>query len=176
VRERSRQSWVRAEPNALAREREAMLARAPEMTWQDQLTAANNMRGAGWEGLAPAWGAERPRPPGVDELLDGRQLRLQVVYREGFPMVPPVLVPLDPEPPMERRTQHYWHVNPDGSLCLLRSADNWQLTATAADLVCKASGWLIEYFLVEANLMDGMTARGIYASSAIDPILAKLAQ
>jgi hypothetical protein len=54
------------------------------------------------------------------------------------------LVPPDPDPPPDGRTQHYWHSNPNGSLCLLRGADDRQPTDTAAALVCKASGWLIE--------------------------------
>lgn len=173
--ERVRQSWVAAEPTVLRREQAAMRERAPDMAWSDNVTAPDGRQGAGCEGLAPAWGSERPQPPGVDELLAGRRLRLQVIYREGSPMVPPMLFPVDPEPPPDRRTQHYWHINPDGSLCLLRSADDWQPTDTAADLVCKASGWLIEYLLIEEGHMDGMTMRGIYASTGIDPILARLA-
>ncbi len=159
----------------LGREREAMSARAPEMVWHDQLTSSDGRSGPGWEGLAPAWGAERSRPAGVDELLAGRQLRLQVIYREAFPMVPPRLYPLAPDPPLGRRTQHYWHLNPDGSLCLLRNAHDWQPTDTAVDLVCKASGWFIEYLLIESNRLDGMTVHGVYVSTGLDPALARCA-
>ena len=41
-------------------------------------------------------------------------------------MVAPDLYPLDPDVPIERRTQHRWHVNGDGSLCLMQAADDWQ--------------------------------------------------
>jgi hypothetical protein len=159
----------------LQREHQAMALLAPDMAWHDELVGLDAKAGKGWEGLAPAWGAERPKPPGVDGLLAGRRLRLTVVYREAFPTVPPVLFPTDPDPPPGRRTQHYWHINPNGSLCLLRNADDWQQTDTAAALVCKASGWFIEYLLVEAGQMDGMTVRGIYTSTGIDPILNKYA-
>lgn len=152
-----------------------MAARAPQMVWHDEIAGPDGKAGKGWEGLAPAWGGDRPRPTGVDGLLAGRQLHLKLIYRQAFPTVPPVLFPVEPDPPAVRRTQHYWHINPNGSLCLLRSADDWQQTDTAAALVCKASGWFIEYLLVEAKAMDGMTVRGIYTSTGIDPILKRYA-
>ena len=46
---------------------------------------------------------------------------------------------------------HTWHVNGDGSLCLMQAADDWQPEDTAADLVRKACGWFVEYLLVEAG-------------------------
>jgi hypothetical protein len=175
VATRARQSWTDAEPRILRRELEAMAEHAPEMVWCDEVAGPDGKVGKGWEGLAPAWAGDRPKPAGVDGLLDGRQLRLKVVYREAFPTVPPMLFPVDPTPALGARGAHYWHLNPNGSLCLLRSADDWQLTDTAADLVRKAAGWFIEYLLVQAGVMDGMTVRGIYASSAIDPLLSKYA-
>lgn len=152
-----------------------MAARAPQMVWQDEIVGPDGKTRTGWEGFAPTWGGDRSRPPGVDGLLAGRKLRLKVIYREAFPTVPPTLVPVDPDPPMERRTQHYWHINPNGSLCLFRRADDWKQTDTAAALVCKASGWFIEYLLVEAGEMDGMTVSGVYSSTGIDPILKRFA-
>lgn len=173
--ERTRISWTEAEPAALDRELRAMAAGAPDMLWHDELVGPDGRRGSGWQGLAPTWGGERAQPPGVDELLSGRRLSLQVIYREAHPVVAPILFPLDPDPPAERRTQHYWHLNPNGSLCLFRSADDWNPTDTAADLVRKASGWFIEYLLIEAGDMDGMTVRGIFESTSIDPVLARRA-
>jgi hypothetical protein len=118
------------------------------------------------------WGGERPQPRGVEALLAGRRLRLRVLYPEGFPMIPPDAYPVEPVVPMERRTQHRWHMNGDGSLCLLRGAEDWDPTATAADLVLKASGWFIEYLLVEDGDLEQMTEVGIGSSDEIDALLA----
>jgi hypothetical protein len=175
VAARGRQSWTDAEPRILRREHEAMGERAPEMQWRDEVVGPDGKVGKGWEGLAPTWGGDRPKPDGVDGLLAGRQLRLKVIYREAFPAVPPALFPVDPDPPPERRTQHYWHLNPNGSLCLMRNAGDWKQTDTAAALVAKASGWFIEYLLVEADEIDGMTVTGIFTSTGIDPVLKKFA-
>ncbi len=171
VAERERISWLQAEPERVELERAAMAA-CPDMGWTQPLTWPNGRTGAGWEGLAPAWGGGRAEPPGVERLLHGRRLRLRVLYPEGFPMVPPDLYPLDPEVPAERRTQHRWHVNGDGSLCLMRSAEDWQPSDTAADLVLKACGWFIEYLLVDGGDLERMTESGIYASDELDALLA----
>jgi hypothetical protein len=171
VAARARQSWTDAEPRILRREVEAMNEHAPEMAWHDEVVGLDGKAGKGWEGLAPVWAGDRSKPKGVDGLLAGRQLRLKVVYREAFPTVPPMLFPVDPSPPLERRTQHYWHLNPNGSLCLMRGAEDWAQTDTAAALVRKASGWFIEYLLVEAGAIDGMTTSGIFKSTGIDPVL-----
>jgi hypothetical protein len=167
-----RQSWVDAEPAIVERERRAMTQRCPEMTWRDKLQWPDGRIGAGWEGLAPAWGADREQPSGVDELLNGRRLSLRVLYPEAFPMTAPDLYPIEPEVPLDRRTEHRWHVNGDGSLCLMQAADDWQPTDTAADLVCKASGWFIEYLLVDDGALDAMETRGIYVNTSLDALLA----
>ena len=54
----------------------------------------------------------------------------------------------------------------------MQGADDWHLTDTAADLVRKASGWFIEYLLVEARKLEGMTERGIFEDTSIDEIIA----
>lgn len=90
-------------------------------------------------------------------------------------MVPPDLYPLDPDVPAHRRTMNRWHVNGDGSLCLMQAADDWQPTDTAADLVAKASGWFIEYLLVDGGDLDAMTQRGVYLNTEIDALLARFA-
>jgi ubiquitin-protein ligase len=174
VPELKQQSWIEAEPGLLEREQSEMAKHAPEMSWREDLEYL--MRPVvGWVGKAPAWSAERMKPAGVDELLAGRQLELTVFYPEGFPMASPTLLPLDPEVPIERRTLHRWHVNGDGTLCLIQRADDWQPTDTAADLVRKASGWFIEYLLVEGGRREAMTERGIFEDAAVDELLASLA-
>jgi hypothetical protein len=86
-------------------------------------------------------------------------------------MVPAELYPVEPDVPMDRRTQHRWHMNGDGSICLMQAAEDWRLTDTAADLVLKASGWFIEYLLVETGDLDHMTKRGVGSSEEIDALL-----
>lgn len=167
-----RTSWVEAEAARVERERAEMQCWAPEMEWRTDLAWPNGRRGPGWEGLAPAWGGERPEPAGVSNLLDGRRLRLRVICPEAFPVVAPDLYPIDPEVPIMRRSQHTWHLNFDGSLCLMQGADDWQPDDTAADLVRKAAGWFVEYLLVDAGDLDAMTTRGIYISDEIDALLA----
>ena len=165
-------SWFDAEPARVDSEKAEMQRWAPDMEWGTELTWPDGRRGAGWEGFAPAWGADRFEPAGIAKLLDGRRLRLRVICPEAFPMVAPDLYPIDPEVPIDRRTQHRWHVNGDGSLCMMQAADDWQPDNAAADLVRKAAGWFIEYVLVDAGDLDTMTTRGIYVSDEIDALLA----
>jgi hypothetical protein len=135
--ELERIDWRQAEPVLFAREHEQMTARGPDIRWIEELPAG------GWEGLAPAWPIDQRAPEGLQRLLDGRRLLLRVTYTQGFPMSPPLLMPLDPEPDVALRTRHDWHLNGDGSLCLLFTAADWPGNGTAADLVEKASGWFV---------------------------------
>jgi hypothetical protein len=167
-----RVSWIAAESARVEYEQAEMRKWAPDMQWRTDLVWADGRIGAGWEGLAPPWGSDRPEPAGVAGLLDDRRLRLKVICPEAFPMVAPDLYPLVPDVPIERRTQHKWHVNGDGSLCLMQAADDWQPENTAVDLVRKAAGWYIEYLLVDGGDLDRMTERGIYVSDEIDALLA----
>ncbi len=164
-----------AEPGLVERERSEMATYAPELEWHKNLTWRHGRRAYGWKGLAPVWAAERAKPTGVDELLAGRRLELKIIYPEAFPSVPPSLTPVDPDVPVERRTLSSWHVNGDGSLCLLRTAEDWQPTDTAAALVRKASGWLLEYLLMDAGEIDRMTEHGIFNDTSLDEILARRA-
>ena len=160
-----RVSWQEAELQRLLREREEMSRCCPDMVWR------HDARAGGWEGLAPEWPMPRARPAGLENLLSGRRLRLRVDYSPAFPMVEPRLWPLEPEPPRERRLRHPWHLNADGSLCLLEQAWDWDPSATAADLVVKASGWFIEYRLMEAGRITEMSERGIYVDASLDPVI-----
>lgn len=172
MNDRPRISWVEAETARLEAERGAMATHCADMVWHDALEWPRGRMGAGWEGLAPVWGAARPQPAGVEVLLAGRRLHLKVLYPEGFPMVPPDLYPLDPDVPIDRRTQNRWHVNGDGSLCTVQAAEDWQPEHTAADLVRKASCWFVEYLLVDGGDLDAMTRRGIYSDESVDALLA----
>jgi len=175
VPEVARVRWFEAEPEVLVREREAMATAAPDLEWRDELHWRWRTL-CGWEGLAPTWAGERPKPDGLDELLAGRRLKLRVMYREAFPMVPPVLDPIDPVPPMDRRTLHPWHVSGDGSLCMVQTAQDWRPGEdTAADLVRKASGWFIEYLLMENEKIEAMTLRGIFEDTSLDELIREYA-
>lgn len=173
----TRIAWVEAEPGRVEREQEAMAAVAPGMVWHDDLqwpddSARWRSRPAmGWLGEAPLWTPDRPMPAGVEKLVGTRRLELAVYYPEAFPAAPAVLYPVDPEVPLDRRTLHQWHVNGDGSLCLMQAAADWQLEDTAADLVRKASCWFIEYLVVEAGLRQQMTERGLLADDSLDELL-----
>lgn len=168
--DRRRQTWIEAESKCVAKERQAMADIAPEMVWLADEAAG------GWEGLAPKWPIRRPEPESLDGFLGGRQLRLRVEYSQAHPMVQPTLIPLDPEPPIERRVDHSWHVNGDGSLCLLQTAYQWTGRDTAADLVAKASGWFIEYLLLERGAVTAMTENGLHADDALDALIVEWAK
>lgn len=161
--ERAR-TWWQQEPGLLHRETAAMAALASDLRWEPL--------GAGsWEGLAPLWPFERPAPEGLGALTGGRRLRVHVAYGHGFPMAPPMVWPLDPEPELAHRLDHSWHVNGDGSLCLLHSAAAWSGREPAAELVAKASGWFIEYLLFSWGLIEAMTSTGISADTSLDAVV-----
>jgi hypothetical protein len=166
MHERPRQTWLEAELERAARERKVMARLAPDMEWLDEPAG-------GWEGLAPIWPIVRQEPAGLQRLLQGRRLRLRVEYSQGYPMVEPKLIPLEPDVPIERRILHSWHVKGDGSLCLLQTASQWTGRDTAADLVAKASGWFIEYLLFDACAITTMTESGLHADKSLDPLLAE---
>jgi hypothetical protein len=159
--------WFDAEPARLAAEQAAMAVVAPELVWSDASP------GGGWVGLAPVWPFPRPRPPGLDGFLAGRRLRLGVGCSQAHPMAAPKLWPLDPEPGIAQRTVHDWHVNGDGSLCLLQTAAAWTGAEPAAELVVKAAGWFLEFLLMQAGVIKAMTTGGIAASDGLDHLLSK---
>lgn len=169
--EPARVRWFEAAPEVLARERAAMAAVAPDMQWRDEL-AWHPRSVCGWEGPIPAWAGERPAPTGLDELLAGRRLKVRVLYREAFPMVPPVVDPVDPAPAIHNRTLARWHLAGDGSLCTIQTAQDWQPgNDTAADLIRKASGWFIEYLLMQDERIEAMTVNGIIGDTSLDEVI-----
>lgn len=161
-----RRSWVEAERRRVALEQTAMAALAPELVWD-----AGHPAG-GWDGYAPVWPFGRDAPPGLDVFLAGRRLLLRVDYPQAFPLAEPVLWPVDPEPPIIARTDHRWHLNGSGSLCLLRTAADWTGQEPAAELVRKAAGWFLEYLLMEAGTVTEMTEAGLVADTSRDTLFA----
>ena len=157
--------WLEAEPAQVAVEKASMAEIAPELNWiEDELTG-------GWRGVVPIWPFERPMPRGLEAFLAGRRLTVEVQYLQAHPMVEPKVWPLDPQPDPMHRSRHDWHVNGDGSLCMLQTASDWDGTGTAADLIVKAAGWFIEYLLMEGALIEKMTINGIAVDDSLDHLL-----
>lgn len=165
MRDLPRQRWLEAEPERLERERQEMAKLAPQMHWVE-------LDGAGgWEGYAPVWPFDRDPPATIDAFLNGIRLKLLVAYPQAYPAVQPAVFPVEPLPPLERRLLHKWHLNGDGSICLLQSADAWTGRETAAELVVKASGWLVEYLLVDRELQETMSDEGIVTDASLDHLI-----
>lgn len=161
------QTWWQQERGLLLRETAAMASLAPDLRWQPP--------GAGaWEGPAPLWPFDRPAPQGLNELTGGRQLRVRVAYGHAFPMAPPSVWSLDPEPELAHRLDHAWHVNGDGSLCLLASAAAWNGREPAAELVAKAAGWFIEFLLISKGLIETMTSTGVGVDVSLDALISSI--
>jgi hypothetical protein len=158
-----------AEPRRLKQELEAMSALAPDLQWID---VSPELPAGGWEGVIPTWPFDRGRPdPGLGRLVP-EPLRLRIELKQSYPASAPKLWPLlDPPPDPLYRTQTTWHINGDGSLCLLQAADMWSGQETAAELVAKAAGWFIEYQLMEAGLTDEMTINGICSDPSLDKLI-----
>lgn len=161
--------WMDAEPRRLEEELNAMAAFAPNLQWIDSSQA---LPAGGWEGEIPKWPFERDKPnPGLDRLVPA-PLPVRVELKQSFPASPPKLWPLiDPPPDPVRRTQTDWHINGDGSLCLLQTAEMWTGRDPAADLVAKAAGWFIEYRLMEEELVEAMTINGISSDPSLDDLI-----
>jgi hypothetical protein len=161
--------WMDAEPRRLEQELEAMAAFAPDLEWID---LSPELPAGGWEGEIPKWPLERDRPdPGLDRLVPV-PLSLRVALKQSFPASPPKLWPLlDPLPDPIYRTQTDWHINGDGSLCLLQAADTWTGRDPAAELVAKAAGWFVEYRLMEEELVEAMTINGICSDPSRDDLI-----
>jgi hypothetical protein len=168
-------SWSESEPEHLLAEREQVTALAPELEWREGLSHRGRDGLVGFEGPLPAWCAPRAEQPGLAELLGGARLSIRCIYTEATPMVPPVIIPIAPEIPPDRRNNHAWHLNGDGSLCLLRGAADWQPGETAAALLIKASCWFVEYRLKERGLIEAMNENGIATDERFDPIVTSLA-
>jgi len=159
-------TWWSDEPALLRREQEAMAHTAPELTWSED--------GAGtWTGLVPAWPFDRAAPPGLEAFMAGRRLHAQLSYGHAFPMSPPTVWPVDPEPSIEQRTLHAWHVNGDGSLCLMETAAAWTGRDPAAELVIKAAGWFIEFLLMSDGLITRMTSIGLSGDTSLDEVITR---
>lgn len=131
-----------------------------DLTWTATL-------GGVLEGRLPPWPFERPTPELLSDVAP-QGLLVEVHLGQSFPMLCPKVFPQDPMPPFERWTQHRWHVNGDGSLCQLQSADAWDPSTSVVDVLRKAAGWRIEYALVEADIVQAMSLSGIVSDDSYD--------
>lgn len=126
-------------------------------------------------GRLPRWPLGRPAPEGLDDLLGGDGLAVEVVLGHAFPMVLPAVRPVEPEVPWDRWTQHRWHVNGNGTLCLLQSAQAWDPQTPLSDVLRKSAAWYVEYRLIESGVIDAMSTNGIVSDDSYDHLVAEAA-
>jgi hypothetical protein len=160
--------WWQAEPARFSRDQHEVTSRFPELVWQED--------GAGtWVGTLPMWPFERAEPEGLTTLLAGSGLHVHVAYRQAYPMVPPLIFPLDPRPAPLECTQHRWHVNGDSSLCQFQTYTAWDPRDSVCDLIVKAAAWRIEYALMKAGALEAMTLHGIVSDDSLDTVITEAA-
>jgi len=164
----SPRTWWQCEPRRLARDQHEVSSWCPDLQWVAQ-------GAGGWTGQLPRWPFERPEPDGLVALIGKVGMPVFVIYGHGYPMVPPSVFSLDPEPQVTEWTLHRWHVNGDGSLCLLQDDVMWEPRQSVVDLLLKAAGWRIEYALVKAGVVDGMSPNGIVTDGSRDDLIASAA-
>lgn len=159
-----RVTWWECEPDRLARDKAEMESSCPGLCWVAE--------GAGrWEGHIPLWPFDRPQPRHLTDLIGSEGLQVLVRYGHAYPMVPPAIVPIDPEPKLEERLQTRFHVMGDGSLCLFQNDSSWTGRDSIVDLVRKAAGWRVEYALIKAGVIEAMTINSIVADGSRDALI-----
>lgn len=157
-------TWWECEPARFHIDRESTARRFPNLTWEP--------KGAGYlSGRLPIWPFDRPVPDGF-ELTDADGLDVVVEFGHAYPVVEPRIVPVDPEPLVDERSYTQWHVLPDGGLCLLRDADQWDVRSPLEGLLLKAAGWRLEYWLIKNGLREAMTESGIARDPSLDHLWA----
>ncbi len=161
-------SWWEDDPGRLAQEIDDIGSVAPALEWTPE--------GAGhFSGALPVWPFTRPEPAGLSNLVD-QPLRARVAYGHGFPAVPPIRYPWEPQPDVTLRSFTQYHVLPNGGLCLLRDADQWDLFSRTSDLILKASGWMIEFALFQRGKIPNMTVNGIVTDEQLDHLITATAE
>ncbi len=159
-------TWWKAEPRRLERDQSEITARFSGLVW--------NSDGAGtWTGVLPCWPFDRPQPPNLSAWVGEEGLRLTVAYNQAYPMVEPALHPLDPLPPPQEWTQTRWHVNGDGTLCLLQEHAWWTGRDSLIDLLLKAAGWRLEYALMRHGIIQEMSRCGIVSDNRHDHLFSQ---
>lgn len=157
-------TWWEDDPVRLEQEIADVRAVAPLLTWMEE--------GAGrFEGPLPLWPFARSAPANISDLLDPFVVRVE--YNHAFPAAPPHILPLLPQPVPTIRGFTQFHVLPSGRLCLLRDADQWYPWSKTSELLLKASGWAIEFALLEAGAITQMSMSGIVIDTFYDELIAE---
>jgi hypothetical protein len=161
-------TWWQCEPRRFARDQAEIRDRFPDLVWRSE-------GAGGWWGRLPRWPFVRQEPPDLVKVVGEEGLEVAVCYGHAYPMVPPAIFPLDPEPGLDARTDHRWHVMGDGSLCLFQDDATWTGRDSVAELLLKAAGWRVEFELLRRGAIDAMTLNGIVQDSQFDHLFAELA-
>jgi hypothetical protein len=157
-------SWSGSEPRRYREDNEALATFAPSLAWQPDAQ--------GWMGELPVWRFQRPEPAGLHELLPGG-LVVAVCPPPVYPMVAPIVYPLNPDPPIAVRTHQRWHVAGDGRLCLMKTPGQWDPRQPVTSLLLRAIGWHVEYALMIRGLITEMTVHSIVDDDQHDALIAK---
>lgn len=163
IPENDRITWWAAEPELQAAEHAAITTSFPGLKWVG--TSAGS-----WVGELQPWPFERPAPEDLSFLLGEAPFTITVKYGHAFPASPPAVF-VTPTPPIELRSFTDYHVLGDGSLCLLRDADQWTTLSQTTDLILKAAGWRIEYALFQLGKINKLTESGIVVDTSFDPLI-----
>jgi hypothetical protein len=165
IRSRTPTRWIDRDPERYRRDVREVSAAFPDLVWTD-------VGAGGWDGVLPLWPFDRPAPTGLNELAGHAGLHVEVRYPQAYPMVPPSIRALNPEPDFREWTVHGWHVNGDGTLCLLLTMSLWDPQSSVVELLLKAAGWRIEYALMKVGAIDAMTSSGIVSDDSLDELIA----
>jgi hypothetical protein len=164
--------WMDAEPTRLPRDRAEIAAFAPQMEYHGPESAGGAaFPHGGWTGELPRWPFDRDEPAGLTDLTGEHGASVVMLYTAAYPMVPPIIYCLDPEPSLSEQTQSAWHVAPGGSLCLLQSVGAWQPESSVTELLAKAAGWRVEYALMKAGVIKQMSTNGIVSDPSSDHLI-----
>jgi hypothetical protein len=157
--------WYEEDSLRRQRDREEVQRFAPDL--QVVEPSAEDPNG-GWSGRLPLWPFNRAAPEGIASIFPAGGLLVDIRYVPAYPMLPPEIYPIEPEPELYERSQATWHVLPNGALCLLQSVGQWQPAASLTELLLKAAGWHLEYSLMKQNIITRMSEHGIVSDSSHD--------
>jgi hypothetical protein len=166
--------WHEAESGRLNREIDEIAAFAPDLDFESGPGNGPVPHHGRWHGQLPVWPLERPEPVGLSTVVPAG-LTVEIWYSAAYPMLPPALYPVDPEPLLVERSQHDWHVAPDGSLCLLQTLASWDPRWSIVELLRRACGWRVEYALMRSGLVKSMTLRSIVHDASRDHLVTEAA-
>lgn len=166
--------WHEAEAGRLARDMEEITGFALGLKFERGPGPGPVPHHGRWYGQLPVWPMERAEPAGLFAMVPAG-LTVEILYSAAYPMLPPVFYPLDPEPMLVERSQHDWHVAPDGSLCLLQTLASWDPRCSIIVLIQRACAWRVEYALMKAGVIDSMTLCSIVDDNSRDHLVAEAA-